>query len=83
MRQNRNKGKACPRAIVGFFEEKGRVNSVPLASLNKSSGLWGRGNTGLACKSQLKELVGGIDSGLADLYMKGMFAGRLYSLGIS
>lgn len=35
------------------------------------------------CKSQIKELVGGIDSGLVDLYMKGMFAGKLYILGIS
>lgn len=86
MRQNRSKDKACSKAIVGFLGEKGRksrVNRIKLANLSNSSGFWSRGNTGLVCKSHIKELAGDIDLGLVDLYMKGMFAGKMFILGIS
>ena len=86
MRQNRSKGKSMDCSHHwGFWgkQEAGRVNSIRLVSSNNFIGLWGRVNAGLVCESSVKELVGGMDLGLVDLYIKGVFVGKLFILGIS
>lgn len=43
-------------------------------------GLGAKGIIGLMCESLMKEVVGGVDPGLADLYIKDLFKGKLFTV---